>query len=199
VLPAWLWNCFAGTSSPVVAIASGTGWQQHYSTTKQQSTGLTPATTWWQEVPIPQERTSRIVLVLFRRYFFTGSRNSNRLATILFHNKTTIYRTSSCHHMVHLVPIPQERASHLVLVWFGRYMFSGGRNSVTNRSTTALNDVKTTIYRTSSCQHMVYFVPIPQERASHLVLVWFGRYMFSGGRNSVTTGREPLLTSLFHN
>jgi hypothetical protein len=53
----------------------------------------------------------------------------------LFHNKTIIYRTSSCHHMVHHVPITQERAFRLAWVLLGRYMFS---------------IIKTTIYWTSS-------------------------------------------------
>jgi hypothetical protein len=67
----------------------------------------------------------------------------------------------------------------MVWVLFGRYMFSRGHNCFTNRLTTTLYDVKTTIYRTSSCPYMVSMVPIPQDRASHLVWVLFGRYMFS--------------------
>jgi hypothetical protein len=48
-------------------------------------------------VPIPQDRASRMALELFRRYIFTGCRNNvrNRLATTLFHNKTTIFRTTN--------------------------------------------------------------------------------------------------------
>jgi hypothetical protein len=94
--------------------------------------------------------------------------------------------------MVHLVPIPYERECRLALTLFRQYMFSGGCNSVREPLPTTLYDVKTTIYRTSSCYHMVYLVPIPQECASRLVLELFGWYMCSRTRNSVM---NPLTTT----
>jgi hypothetical protein len=87
--------------------------------------------------------------------------------------------------------------SRMVWVLFGQYMFSRGHNCFTNPLTTTLYDVKTTIYRTSSCPHMINLAPIPQERASHLVWVLFGRYMFSsaGACSAVFTKTSRLLAT----